>query len=302
MKIPKGGIAVFDSGIGGLTVLSACRNALPQENFYYFGDNRRAPYGNLPVKKIKRYVFRAFKKLKRYKPKAAVLACNTVTALCVEELRKKYGFPIIGTEPALFPAAARGGEVFVLSTRATYESARFRKLLRRASENYPETKIFAYACDGLAGEIEKNLLEGKIDGERYLPHGRPRTVVLGCTHYVYIAEQIRRYYGCKVVDGNDGVAARLQWWVERERNARSRLDHLRPLSRLFLRFRPPTTTENLMENVSAEGKRKIRGGRSAQKRVREKEKKGGIFFLGGGKVVNKPIFEQMFVYKVVGKG
>ena len=89
MGIPSGGVAFFDSGIGGLTVLCECAARLPNERFYYFGDNRHAPYGNLSDKKIKKLVFRAFRKFAALRVKAAVLACNTATATCVEALPTK---------------------------------------------------------------------------------------------------------------------------------------------------------------------------------------------------------------------
>lgn len=209
MKIQKGGIGIFDSGIGGLTVLAECRKLLPEERFYYYGDNQHAPYGNLPIEKIRRYVFSAFEKFQRLEVKAAVLACNTVTALCVEELRERYSFPIIGAEPAVFTAARRGGEVWVLTTRATYNSERFRTLCKRAEEKYPQGKIRAVACDCLAGVIETNIGKEDFNYTLALPSGTPSSVVLGCTHYIYIKESIRQFYGCEVYDGNSGIAKRL---------------------------------------------------------------------------------------------
>ena len=107
MQIAEGGIAFFDSGIGGLTVLAECCRQIKGGVFYYYGDNTHAPYGNLPPEKIKEYVFQAFEKFRRLKVRAAVIACNTATAVCVEELRKKYDFPIIGAEPAVYSAAAK---------------------------------------------------------------------------------------------------------------------------------------------------------------------------------------------------
>ena len=104
MRIPKGGIAFFDSGIGGMTVLSACEKQINNEIFYYYGDNFHAPYGNLPIYKIKKYVHKAFKLFESLQVKAVVIACNTVTAVCIDELRRKYTFPIIGVEPALMKA------------------------------------------------------------------------------------------------------------------------------------------------------------------------------------------------------
>ena len=126
MRIPKGGIGVFDSGIGGLTVLSECQKVCKNEVFYYFGDHTHAPYGNKSKKRIRQYTFAAMRKFRRLKVKTVVLACNTVTAVCAEELRKKFSFPIIGAEPAVLPAAKHGGTVYVLATRATCKSERYK--------------------------------------------------------------------------------------------------------------------------------------------------------------------------------
>ncbi len=303
MRIPKGGIAFFDSGIGGLTVLTECKKYLPNEIFYYYGDNAHAPYGNLPPKKIKKLVFRIFRRLEKLKVAAAVVACNTATAVCIEELREKFSFPIIGTEPALLPAAAKGGEVFVLSTRATYNSVRFHKLCALANTLYPNTRIKAYACDGLAGEIEKHLGEPQFDVTSALPVGTPTTVVLGCTHYVYVAEQIQRFYGCQVVDGNRGIALRLCSVLQQKSTKTFDFVHPRPP---IDRFRPQTGTRMPV----FEGAEGVKGKcRKANKRSRFIDAKlgnkknsaflGQIFFLGGRKNQNKKRYKQMFARKVV---
>lgn len=213
MRVLEGGIAFFDSGIGGLTVLAECWKRPLGSLFYYYGDNARAPYGNLPPKKIKEYVKEAFDIFQSLRVKVAVLACNTATAVCVEELRRNYDFPVIGIEPAILPAVKKGGEIFVLSTRATYESARFHLLCARAQKLYPNAIIRPFACEQLAGEIERRVLERDFDASAFLPKGNPRAVVLGCTHYIFIKEQIRRFYNCEVYDGNEGVAKRLETTV-----------------------------------------------------------------------------------------
>ncbi len=281
----KGGIAFFDSGIGGLTVLAECRRRIPMENFYYYGDNTHAPYGNLSKDKIRRYVLAAFRKFKRWKVGAVVVACNTATALCVEELRKKFSFPIVGIEPAVRPASALGGEVFVLSTRATYESARYRALLQKTKKEFPAAKIRAFACDGLAGAIEKNLTKEGADFSMYLPRGSPSSVVLGCTHYSFIAEQIQRFYGCRVFDGNYGVAARLQELLQRKKNAR-----------------PPMTPQGQNRGLFLSKSTAKTSSRSGVGGEMNASQKGRIFFLGTGKVVNETVYEQMFVSKVGKKG
>lgn len=294
MGIPKGGIAFFDSGIGGLTVLNECKKRLPWKTFYYYGDNKRAPYGNLPAEKIKKYVARAFKRFQRLRVKAVVLACNTVTAVCVEELRMKYPFPIIGAEPAVLPAAKGGDEAFVLTTRATYESKRFQALLQKAASLYPKTKISAFPCDGLAGEIEKNILNKEKDYASFLPRGEPSAVVLGCTHYVYIAEQIKRFYRAAIFDGNCGIALRLCRVLEEEKAQKTQADP----------FRPPNDKNApfLRSNKNKKDRRNDEKTRKSKSRRKSKPFKepiidrgqGRIYFLGSGKRRCKYINKQTF--------
>ncbi len=303
MRVPKGGVAFFDSGIGGLTVMAACRRLLPDVPFYYYGDNRHAPYGNLPKRKIKRYVFRAFRRFARWKVSAAVLACNTATAACIEELRSLFPFPIIGTEPAVYTAAKEGGEVWVLSTRATYESERFRNLCARAKIRFPKANLTAYPCDGLAGAIEKNLGKKGVDFSGFLPRGKPQTVVLGCTHYPYIKEEIEGAYGCKTVDGNEGVARRLKGVLEAQKSTKKTLEntqnHSRPPSGSFSPSKGGFRTMRLRD----EGKKLLR--QNINKRSlfyknkgaepQEIKGKGEIFFFGRSKKRNEIIYKQMFV-------
>lgn len=314
MRIPKGGIAFFDSGIGGLTVLAECRKFLPKGIFYYYGDNGHAPYGNLPRKKIRKYVFRIFRKFKRLQVQAAVVACNTVTAVCIEELRSRFPFPIIGTEPAVMTAAARGGEIFVLSTRATYESERFTALCARARKRYPQADIKAYPCDGLAGAIERQVgrwekraegAEKGFDCTPYLPRGKPNVVVLGCTHYIYMAEAIREYYGCEAVDGNYGIFLQLKKVLagaegdltEKKRStkeAQPPLSHSQPPRRKI----SPKTPETPLKK---EGKRGRKGKLFSQKFYPKNTENSPsvvrIFFLGRAKKQNFCVFKQMFGQK-----
>ncbi len=303
MKIPQGGVAFFDSGIGGLTVMAACRAALPNGTFYYFGDNRHAPYGNLSVKKIRRYVFRAFRLFEKWKVAAAVVACNTATAVCVEELRRRFAFPIIGTEPAVYAAAKEGGEIFALSTRATYESPRYQSLLQRAERRYPNAKITAYPCDDLAGAIERNLGKGEINLCAHLPRGTPNAVVLGCTHYSYVRGQVEAFYHCKAVDGNEGIARRLKSILEWE-NAPSKVphppkNHSRPPS---ARFYPQSGGgEGRSTDQAAKGLSRRKPNKrlflTKKKTAEGQESKGGgeIYFFGGAKKRNEIVYKQMFV-------
>ncbi len=209
MAMWQGGVAFFDSGIGGLTVLAECEKRLPNVKFYYYGDNTHAPYGNLSKEEMRPHVLRAFDAFARLRVDVAVIACNTVTALFAEELRARYDFQIVGAEPAVRAGARLGGEIFVLTTRATYESARFCTLCANVSREYPQSKITAFACDGLAGEIELRVGENGYEYARLLPKGTPNAVVLGCTHYIFIEQYIRNYYQCPAIHGNQGIAERL---------------------------------------------------------------------------------------------
>ncbi|MBQ8685870.1 MAG: glutamate racemase [Clostridia bacterium] len=254
MEKINGGVGFFDSGIGGLTVLAECRKRINDEIFYYYGDNEHAPYGNLPAEAIKKFVFSAFDTFAALKVKAAVVACNTATAVCVEALRKKYPFPIVGAEPAVLPAVKRGGKVFVLTTRATYESNRFRALCSRIRQKYPNADIQPHACDLLAGTIEERLFDASFDYTPFLPQGSPDAVVLGCTHYIYLKDRLRAFYGCEIFDGNEGMANRLVAFLD-QINVKAREDG--PLLSTAAKISP-------------------------------------IFFLGSQKNTNERVFEHMF--------
>ena len=202
--------AVFDSGFGGLTVLRACARRCPHERFGYFGDHAHAPYGNRPPEEIARLASDAFAYLARYPLRAAVVACNTVTALCIDELRARFPFPVIGVEPAVRPAVAfaQGGAVLLLATRATLASRRVRELLGRTGG-----RVETFCPARLAGEIERNIgclaradVEGCLCG---VPRKKYAAAVLGCTHYVFVGERIAAALGCPVFDGNAGTADHL---------------------------------------------------------------------------------------------
>ena len=280
----KGGVGVFDSGIGGLTVLAECQKQLPNTLFYYYGDNNHAPYGNRSAKDIARLTNKAFRLFNRLKVKAVVIACNTVTAVCIDELRKKYSFAIIGTEPAVFTAAKKGGEVLVLTTRATFESERFRSLCSRAQTKYPQARIMPCACDGLAGEIERCFRCGDSDFSRFLPRGNPTTVVLGCTHYIYIKEVVQKFYGCDVIDGNYGVAMQLSEVLRREEK-----------SNLFLKRRKNRDLQPHLTTMYKKGKKANKCLRFSAKGDDINRKRQNVKFLGKSRKINEMQYEQMFI-------
>ena len=191
-------IGVFDSGIGGLSVLQALLQALPEEHFVYLADAGYAPYGEQDraqvlhrAEAIARYL------LETQQVKALVIACNTATAAAVGPLRERYlRVPIVGIEPALKPAAAlsRTGHIGVLATRGTLQSEKFAALLARQS---PNTHFVLQPCDGLAAAIEQDdtatvarLAAHYLDSLGPLGHqdAEMDAVVLGCTHYALVGE------------------------------------------------------------------------------------------------------------------
>ena len=198
-------VCVFDSGIGGLNLLAACVGVCPDRSFVYFADNFNVPYGNLAPERIKELAFSAFEKIAALNPAAAVVACNTVTSVCITDLRAKYSFPIIGIQPAVKQAVAEKGECLVLATPATVGSASFRALCARSGGN-----IAVHACPGLAEYIEEHVSDYPfIDVSPFLPPERPSAVVLGCTHYIFSADSIKKTYCCPIFDGILGTADHL---------------------------------------------------------------------------------------------
>ena len=182
---------------------------MPAEKFLYFGDNLHAPYGNRSEEEIRLLACRAFGKLAKYPLKAAVIACNTVTADAAAFLRARYPFPIVGVEPAVLPAARSGAaRVLVLATKATLRSTRYGALCARCGN----TEIVSYAPERLAAAIEKNIFHReRLDLSKHLPRLKCGAVVLGCTHYIFFKREIEDFYGCRAYDGNVGAAERLSF-------------------------------------------------------------------------------------------
>lgn len=199
-------VAFFDSGIGGLTLLNECVRKLPYVNFIYFADNFNMPYGTKPADEILRLVDNQFNKISRLNPDAAVIACNTVTAECAKYLRNKYPFPIIGIQPAVKPAAADGGKCVVLATPATAASTPVKELV----EKYGNGKTEVLPCPNLAAYVEQNIFNiNAKEISRLLPQTQADSIVLGCTHYIFIEKYIAEHYNCRVYDGLAGTANRL---------------------------------------------------------------------------------------------
>ena len=207
-------IAVFDSGVGGISVLRHLRRWMPGERYVYFGDSANAPYGSRPTEEVRDLTLAAAEKLiTEYPVKALVLACNTATAAAVKEMREIYPERIIiGIEPALKVAADHfpGGRVGVMATEVTLREEKFDSLLHRFDENCSVAKIPA---PGLVELIEQGRA-GAPETEKLLrriltPYiGKLDALVLGCTHYPFAAGAISRVLGSGVtlLDGGEGTA------------------------------------------------------------------------------------------------
>ena len=200
-------VGIMDSGAGGLGVLSECLKLAGGVRYYYFADGENAPYGSKSEGEIASFVRAGLQMFVRLGADAAVLACNTATAACVEEMRQNFAFPVVGTEPAVHPAAAAGCKnVLVLVTPRTAKTARFRALLAR--ERGCVFTVFAPPL--LASAMEEFAAEGTLPTlSDHLPKGEFDGVVLGCTHYTLAKGEIARFYGAPVFDGNYGTAQRL---------------------------------------------------------------------------------------------
>jgi len=195
---PQGAIGVFDSGVGGLSVLRHIRATLPDEDLLYFADSGFAPYGDKPEALILARSLGIAEFLLQRGAKALVVACNTATAVAIAPLRQRYpGLPLIGVEPALKPAAqlTHSSTVGVLATSATLASAKFRLLHQRIAAD-TGIRFLLQPCPGLADQIEKGELHSTATAaliERYvlplLDNGAD-TLVLGCTHYPFVRSLI----------------------------------------------------------------------------------------------------------------
>jgi glutamate racemase len=213
-------IGVFDSGVGGLSVLKALRAELPHEDFVYVADSGFAPYGErdaLFVIERSRRIARHLIEKSHPPIKALVVACNTATASAIAMMRQDYpDLPIVGVEPALKPAiaASRTHRIGVMATRGTLESDKFKALKQSLSE---QATFICQPCDGLADAIERDdasqivaLCEEytRAIGQFGIKDGEVDTLVLGCTHYPFVRQHLQHLLGSQIglIDNGEPVA------------------------------------------------------------------------------------------------
>ena len=206
-------VGVFDSGVGGISVLRELRKQMPGESFIYYGDSANAPYGARTPEEVRALTDAHVAQLMERGAKAIVIACNTATGAAIQHLREKYtDIPIIGMEPAIKPAvcAHPDGRILVMATPVTLSSPGFQRLMAAYADR---AQILPAPCAKLARMIEGGLLDGP-EVEEYLRSeladylDTPAdAVVLGCTHYPFAKPAILRVTGAKgCFDGGEGTA------------------------------------------------------------------------------------------------
>ena len=211
-------IGVFDSGVGGISVLRELIKVMPNENYIYLGDSKNAPYGTKTLETVRKLSFENARILLEQGAKGLVVACNTATSAAVRLMRGMYPeLPIVGIEPALKPAALQKEHprVLVMATPMTVQQEKFRQLMARYED---KAEIFPLPCPGLmefveAGDLESDRLYDFLI-ELLGPYLDKRldSVVLGCTHYPFARRMIQRIVGDAVTifDGGAGTAREMR--------------------------------------------------------------------------------------------
>lgn len=214
-------IGIFDSGVGGLSVLRHIQEELPHENLLYVADSAHAPYGGKSPHEIQARSLALTEFLVGQGAKAIVVACNTATAAAIWLLRERFELPVIGMEPAVKPAVAatRSGVVGVLATTGTLKSAQFAALL----ENYGKSvRVVTQGCPGLVERVERGELDAPETRELLRHYIEPLlaegadTLVLGCTHYPFLRPLIEQLTEGRValIDTGAAVARQVRRRIE----------------------------------------------------------------------------------------
>jgi len=211
---PTSPIGIFDSGVGGISVLRAIRNQMPEESVIYFGDQGHVPYGSRSLEQIQDFSEAITRFLLEQGAKIIVVACNTASAAALKYLRQKFpDVQFVGMEPAVKPAAehTHTGKVGVLATPATFQGALYASVVERFANG---VELFQDTCPGLVQQIEQGKLNG-VEARRILEGAllpmiekNIDTVVLGCTHYPFVIPLIQQIVGdnVRVIDPAPAVA------------------------------------------------------------------------------------------------
>ena len=212
-------IGVFDSGVGGVSVLKEMLRLMPNENYIYLGDSKNAPYGTKSREEILHHAVSCADYLEDKGVKAVVVACNTATSVCIAPIREKYShMPVVGIEPAIKPAleCADNSVIAVMATPLTLKEDKFTKLVE---SNDTSSRIIPLPCPGLMEIVERGLSD-KTEAYEYLDKlfksiPKPDAVVLGCTHYPFLKGVITSVLPhVRIYDGGLGTAKQLKRLLE----------------------------------------------------------------------------------------
>lgn len=217
-------LGFFDSGVGGLSVMKEALKIMPNENYIYFGDSINAPYGTRTVKEVRDLTFKAVEYLLSRDVKGIAVACNTATSAAVAELRRVYpNLPLVGIEPAIKPAVELNveGDRLIMATPRTLAEKKFHNLVVKYKD---KANIVPVPCAGLMEFIENGVFEGE-ELHRYLRDrlegfdlNNVGAIVLGCTHYPFIKNELVKIVGnnIQILDGGYGTAKELKRRLEEQ--------------------------------------------------------------------------------------
>jgi glutamate racemase len=220
-------IAIFDSGLGGITVLSEAMRRMPGEQFIYFADTKHVPYGTKSHEEVKQNILESVRIIAEEPIQALVVACNTATSIGIRDLRMQYPFPVIGMEPAVKPAVAItrpiGKRVLVLATQLTLKESKYKDLVQRVDDygivdSLPMPGLVTL-CEEL--QFDEQLVDEYVgrqfEGLALQDYG---TVVLGCTHFPFFKRHLAKWFApnVKMIDGAKGTVNRLMEVVKADRH------------------------------------------------------------------------------------
>lgn len=205
-------IAVFDSGVGGLAILTKLMDALPGESFIYYADIRHAPYGDKHPDMVSAHIEKAVAWLDQKGIKSLVLACNTATSVCIQSLRSKYTFPVIGMEPAIKPALTftTDKKILVLATKLTLKKEKYHVLAKKLEAEDQVINLDMNSLVQMAEDFDfqspevSRYIDTRLQSIDKTSIG---AIVLGCTHFIYFKDNIRQFFESDMpfFDGIEGT-------------------------------------------------------------------------------------------------
>ncbi|WP_243109434.1 glutamate racemase [Anaerophilus nitritogenes] len=210
-------IGIFDSGMGGISVLKEMKKLMPYEDYIYYGDSKNIPYGTKTKEQLQKLCIKIGDYFIDRGVKAIVIACNTATSASVDLFRERYNIPIIGVEPALKPAIEKynRGKIVVLATDVTLKEEKFAKLMDRYKDEanivkIPAPKLVTVVENGItSGEEAQRAILETFEG---INIKEVSSIVLGCTHYIFLKDAMKKILGdnIELIDGGVGTALHLK--------------------------------------------------------------------------------------------